>query len=1393
MRVRLSMLLIVLPIATIFSMLTLYIVGSWIRFILFGFEILAMMISFFLLTSNWSVPFRNYQTMQLNKLSSKFYRESLPSLMLIGMSTTLLVLILFNIEGGMSQLFFAMIVGGFLVGYAILNTLGIRKYFTTIEFCLISFLVSISFTGLSYFMFKLTGSAEMMTSISFVIIGVLSLLITSVTEDSNGAARRLRSLTRPLDAFAITSCIGFYLIFVALVYPEAASVVGTDISRHFSYSAVLLRTPDLYSGPSYFLFHSFQGTVFQLSGGNQPVFTFLTFFVFINIFVPLSLYAASKRLLEAIDTRIPGLAVIFYTFLSNLSFLYFIALYVVKPVQGGSEYFLIIREVAEKSYFSIINFFQPFSFVGPFTISIIGVLILLFIIRNGSIPKYRYIGLISFLTASCGLIHAPEIAILVLLISFFSITGLKAFPRISQTLIGMSIGLSISALVFVTLYITVLKENVLASPILLATFLLPAAVSTIAFILNHRSIVSNFIRSQKSLQRFRRSIRPSILEVSVFVIVILYLIGIAFWFFLDGFKTSDIYRDIGAIPSFLFPVMLGVVGLLAIFSIREIRHQASSGALPFLLFGILLLFVIGKVISYININFYDLPYWEKRIPGLIFIFASMLAPIVVIKFSEHILGKRRNASISTIILTSVLASIILLGFSSMALQVEYWYIRAKGEQKLGMQESDAVSTLQKVIDKQNSSVTISPSDYSRHVVTFAAPTYQFSKPDIVFSSRSPEVPLMILGGLPYDRIYIYIHDRDLDILDGYPTSWFSNYLLPSLPTLYSSKEVNIYNATGLKSPLSNSETAIIKPSYQISNNWLHSYDAVSKSIKNYTEILDQDTSSFTEFADLVLIEDPISPFNYHLDLTSKNASQDFWRTKGIWEHGKEGLTGIGNYSDTSADRNMLISDFIFDDNNNMTLSTLFKINNQALNTKLNTQVAFVLSWVNQTNFDMAGVTLKDRDVYVYFATIRNSEMTLYPRFPYTPPLFTGLEWKGGSVFNMTVTTSGDAEHLLINGTEFLSRTNTNSSSGFIGISTSGPNDITFKQFAISTGMNSPRSYPDYQHYVSGGGNLTVYNTNGYGSIFDMLNNSRSQLMKGSLTYPHNLTVTNAKLGLGNIKYVDVHPILTDVLNSEIEKNSFLESVMAPTLNEDSELVNRNSREIPMFFENLRAEGDTFVNTSFIGFPDGIDGKVVGIMTSDNKDALSLGTNLTSLKLFGYDAATIRSDSLAFLRKGGMYSDVILGGHQTVSLAFNRDTSMQLGTSNGSHFNYENVTFVALEINQPLEVMTRTPVISLEGNIQFVNLHAARLTGIDGEDVAFEGRITFGVPASDIYTLTENVSYTGTFSTPPINYDEFSILTSSLYLLGLDSQQQKVIVLFVIPFILAAIFLLYRRI
>ncbi len=274
-------------------------------------------------------------------------------------------------------------------------------------------------------------------------MGILSILQTlkskPLIEGQPVIIERPCSFSKNIDILAIVLCVAFYILFFMVVYPNAALLPGSDISRHFNLSSILSRSPDLYGGGAvYVLFHAFEAAVLVMSGIQQSVAQVQTVLVVLNVFLPISIYLLAKRFLSDIDKRIPAISVLFYTILSNFSFIYYTQLKILGT--AGAQ---IVNQVAERSQNGNINPLQPFPFFVPLSVSIILFVMAFLLLREIKIPRAKFVLLFSTIILSMYLTHVAEAVVFTIFLGLYSFISRSKSLRIDDALVSSLIGLVI--------------------------------------------------------------------------------------------------------------------------------------------------------------------------------------------------------------------------------------------------------------------------------------------------------------------------------------------------------------------------------------------------------------------------------------------------------------------------------------------------------------------------------------------------------------------------------------------------------------------------------------------------------------------------------------------------------------------------------------------------------------------------------------------------------------------------------------------------------------------------------------------------------------------------------------------------------------------------------------
>jgi len=345
-------LITVAVIAAGFSSFTLWLIESWIKYPLFLFEILTIIV-LYLIVSGYDA-----------ELTSKHFRIKnvrfglMIDVFLIVSALSLLMINALRIQGGVVQLVLALFVTSLLLGYALLNIFGLIRYFSGLETAVLSYILSYAFTGFvtlaSFYIDE--GARTPFVLSTFIILGLISALKHRRHEH--------RSISRPplksIDSFALLLSMAFFALAFYFMYPSFGLLPGTDISRHYASSIALWRAPELYSGFGYALAHLHESAFGSIS--NASVTSLQTALVTLNLMMPLAFYAMAKTYLKNVDTRLPAISTIFYSTFSGFAWIYLAKL---RLENGESAELNLLSMVNDKAYNGAMYLAQPFLWYVP--------------------------------------------------------------------------------------------------------------------------------------------------------------------------------------------------------------------------------------------------------------------------------------------------------------------------------------------------------------------------------------------------------------------------------------------------------------------------------------------------------------------------------------------------------------------------------------------------------------------------------------------------------------------------------------------------------------------------------------------------------------------------------------------------------------------------------------------------------------------------------------------------------------------------------------------------------------------------------------------------------------------------------------------------------------------
>ncbi len=1336
-RISVRNLILVVAIAELFSSFTLWLLGFSIKYPLFIVETLSI-VTIYAILHNLDFNFV-LKKISLNKVSLAMFFD----ISLIYFSTALIILNQLNTDNNIRLVITFFCTSG-LSGFALLNISGVTKYFSKLEILILSCITGFIFSGsCTLLLLKFDESTRIfLIPFLFIVLGIVSLVKHG--KSKNSAILKTPSLSRNIDILAIVVCVAFYAVIFYYLYPNLTDI-GADISRHFQQSVVISRTPDLYSGFGYLLFHAYGSTFYNLSG-DPKMESFQSMQIILCFLLPLSVYAIAKRFLIDIDKRIPSISIIFYTMLSNLSFFYFTKLKIVDTNNSGVHLF---ETIAMKTYNESMYFSQPFMWFSPPTISFVILIVAFILLRVWSIPRSKFIPLFTVLILSSYLIHVAEVTIFVVILAAYALISKSKSLRLDDALLSSLIAFILATGVLVytqTSWPTLTKDPGIDQSTMLAA-IFPASLVLITMfwrkkILPRIHLHVIFFNSKKFYQ---------ILSI---ILLGVYITGIAVWFF--SMDSSSLTQNSAeAIPWFTYPLVLGVVGILAILSIRYMGEILPNSYVAILLGFIIFLLVLGKMISFVNLNLFFSGYYETRFIPLIFIFVCLLAPISLIKLTEY--SSRKRKTFAKIAFPLGVAFVIFLGFSSSGLISEYWSIMAYSP-VIQPEEFQALDYLKSIFQHDSHAYMIAPSNFSSDTLVFSTSPYVLTNTKVLMDTEDPALGNYLLNAHHLSHAYIYLETRDFDILEK--GGWFGSHLLRTIPLVFSNKFVTIYNSTHVSYPHSNSDTSMLVPiddNIASPQSLYYAYDLISKHDYNYTVLFDRDQNALKTKTVILSYDPPENKNTVGLhDLSSLN---DWKVITGNWISSADGIHGddvLGN------SRQIALSTL---SSNNFTLNTSFKI--LETNPSLPSYVYFIYSWKDHNNFGSATITILNEKTFVQFQTIRGGKVHYDSNWPGKE---TGMSWQPNALFNVTLIKQAKSENLILNDTEY-SHPDGSDQSGYIGLGYTRAH-IVYDHVDLNQ-MEKPglQDLPDYLTYVKSGGSLIVLNTNGYGTFsneFFRLNDSSFVTSKivmpdspplfvnttvlpalsseniiplayyASQETNSSILVADENVGLGKIRYVNIFPIIMSLNENRMSASSYQEILDKISSMMDLKPLNPEPRKIysNVNFKDMNGSGNVVIKTNSIILP---LLQISNLTIQANNDQISVG-NVTKLNFSSYQKVILHTNRIDLSNGNGLYGKLVIGN--LVKMDFQNNISIDAQSNNGSAHHFNNVSNIVFQNNEPVEVYAFQPKISIDGITSFSNFYGpTNFTNIlnSGKNIAVSGNVSLTMFMSNTQTFGNNIS------------------------------------------------------
>jgi hypothetical protein len=1385
-------LIVVVAIAVGFSLFTLCLIESWIKYPLSVFEMLTIIV-LFLIFSGY-----DFRLSVIGRIRIENLGVDLMDAFLIVSASGLLILNVLHAQGGLIQVVLALFITSVLPGHALLRTFGLNHYFSKLENMVFSFILSYAFTGfLTLALLFMSEKTRLMSLLgSCILLGLISLL----KRRKQRVGSTPKSFAKNVDALGILITMTFFAISLYFVYPGFALLPGTDISRHYASSVILWRTPELYTGFNYMFAHLHESALIAIS--MAPEITIQTALATLTIIMPFAFYAMAKSYFESVDARLAILSTIVYCTFSGFAWVYLSALKLEGVEQTGLG---LLSLVNNKTYNGSMYIPQPLLWFVPFFVSFTTVIIQLTLLRKFNMDKKSFVALYALLTVVSYLTHITEVVIFSLFLCFYAFFSRSRVVRLDDGILASLIGL-VAVNIFYAIQQVAISRSLSFSMNL--ALMAPLAILGLTYAYRTFHIQSRIVAHLPKLH-----IR-SIIIACVYAGVFVYVLGLFTWMALaPSFQLSTVY-SIGFIPWFYYPVILGTVGLLGTvgFLGSILKEQVRKHLMPFVCLVVFSI-IFGRSLTYISLNFFVSGYQEGRLVAYLFLGLSIPASMASIKILDGIASKvslKKKAFCSTLLIGIIATS----GCQSTFLLVEYWHLHTVTDNLPSDTELQALEFMRDLYAQDKSAWGLTLSSTSSDMLAFATPVWIEGNSQYYAIATSPEIPLLCLKASPpvnASHPYLYMADRDSQFLGNYPNSWMASHFLPLLSPIFTNDKTNIYNISDISFPQAESRTVLVMPFDTLMdphNSWLYIYDILSLGKYNYTVACDLDTSIFSHET-LVLSFDPVEEdvlhksFEDNFSYIDGNSWETLWHSAAINDTYKSWRTttsfrvsdgqmfvGFPSHYEYGA----LLTDI-------SALNFTVELTNHILDFDPSVQnsALIIYGYRDPNNYRAFVINYhSDGYIHIYISRVTEGKSFLAPEWP---GLNTGVRFTKGTIAKITGEVKGDIHILTVIAANQTCTVETTyaSASGRIGIASYDAFSQAFDDFKVNGSYSvQQRSGEEYIDYVRRGGQLIILNTNGYGYFADrMLQIENTSIDADEINGPSNLKLpvklslsettprteginvialyssnsssspyaVEEKIGSGRIVYVNLYP-LSEAIRLTNEKSIFCEmlgDLIEPTGIQLEHFQYKSQPTFAAVYENVEFRGKVEIDTSQIFFPADLRANKIEIV-SESGDSVSL-FNVTGIRILNYDNVSIAAAEVGSRKGRGFYAALNFKS-QTIIKTNGNNVSVTVSRKDN-----DEVTLACNEIRideNPPTLLARQPFIQCIGTTVFKKLYSSgtiyQKTACTGQDISINGTVRVAIYLSDAYSYANSLEASGAIQrNPPIvQYNEFSSLSQAAF-------------------------------
>ena len=622
--------------------------------------------------------------------------------------------------------------------------------------------------------------------------------------------------------------VAFMAIFLWWLYSNIGFFIGSrgsDMWRFHGFAQTFLDYKAFHWLHGFWLFPLYLAS-FTVLSGVPSVNAYLALYPLMAL-PALSFYVMASGFFK--DKRIASLAVMSYVIFSGPAWIYALDLRNFSSVISYDNWIEIIFKTGDK--FLLQGWYPPFPLgLNAATIAYASLWLMLYATWQMNLTRKFDFFLVSATFAMSYLLHGVDpiifmVYLFALLLVFVSTQNIEGKKRVRSATVAVLMGLGIVSLVEISLtpqydyfnswsfYALSSRWQYFNSP----SFYALLFASTLLIALTHSEFIDKKLRQLYSLiyKRLAPKYVGSVKNHFVELMFCFYLVSlVVFVVFLPSLTLEEM--NIGWVPWYVYPVIggfasfFGLVGVAIVLLKWKTLESKVRGTLVFCALSIGLLFILGKITSFINQNFFFTRFGERRILVYIHPVMSILMAYAIVTLLGRVRMKgppslKYLAKIGTV---SLFTSLLMLSSVSSTLMVGDFASRIFFASRPTREELEALNYLHYSLPKGFKTAYLNRYTGTHYIRCFA--NDKFTYDSNLWLGQYYFSPGSVLSAIDSADIkFLYLnHIRDAEDLKK---SWFIQQLVGVLPIEFSNSEVTIYSIPPLHNPSPFSPLGLVSP------------------------------------------------------------------------------------------------------------------------------------------------------------------------------------------------------------------------------------------------------------------------------------------------------------------------------------------------------------------------------------------------------------------------------------------------------------------------------------------------------------------------------------------------------------------------------------------------------